>query len=502
MSSIGSTPSLVVGIAAGAAASAALEPALEIPKQQAWADAPNRLPDVALIARLYVTGQVSKDSAYNMAARLGFDKAPFDALAYLAQETPEFPLVLRLWRLFGTPSGLTGNAGTDLVDHALAHSGLDWDYHALMRDLYDAELPGIGDIAYAVQRGIINAPAYLPVKPPQSGFSINAFPSLNIDPEELAAKLGYSKDMLHLMIGRSGLSMAPVMAAQANFRKLINDNDYLLAIAQGDLRTEWAQTVKDASREIPTLGQMMEHALRGFSDIATAKTNATRHGASDTDAQLVYDNLGRAPNIHAVNTGLARGGTYDGQPKTIPEPYLSAVQRADIRPEWYDIEYANRYTYPSAFVMRALAQAGDIGDAAAVEQVLLEIGWKPSFAKSVAAAWTGGGTKADTHTAKAQTQLWTATHKSYLGYEISDATATASLSAAGVDAATIPAVINLWKTERDLIRKSLSATNIKKAWTEQTPDPTTGQPWTEQEAVNRLLELGYDSADATMYLTL
>src|SRR5207302_11322423 len=124
------------------------------------------------------------------------------------------------------------------------------------------ELPGIGDIAYGVVRGLLPPPAYVPVAPPTSGDYVPRFPVVNIDPEQRAAAQGFDKKMLQLMVGRSGLSMAPIMAAQALFRSnaaatisglpdipgvapfirkpYVGPNDYLLAIAEGDLRTEWA----------------------------------------------------------------------------------------------------------------------------------------------------------------------------------------------------------------------------------------------------------------------
>jgi hypothetical protein len=67
----------------------------------------------------------------------------------------------------------------------------------------------------------------------------------------------------------------------------------------------------------------------------------------------------------------------------VPEPFRSDIQRSNIREEFAEIVYAARYSYPSPFVLRSLAEAGDLGDAAAVEQILLEVGWKPSLAASV-----------------------------------------------------------------------------------------------------------------------
>ncbi len=69
-------------------------------------------------------------------------------------------------------------------------------------------------------------------------------------------------------------------------------------------------------------------------------------------------------------------------------------------------------------------------------------------------------------------------------------------------AASIPAVLALWQQERELVRKSLSAAQIKKAWAEQIVDPALGAPLTQPQAVQRLTELGYDADDAAVFLDL
>ena len=489
----GSAAGVLAGVAVGGAATVALQPAFEIPRQDAWARNANRILDVDLLARLVAQGGIDLSSAEDEAKRDGFGPDKLDALVYMAQTVPGFAEALDLWR--------RGLIGDDLMSHTLVKAGLDQRYTGPLLQLKEAALVGLGDIATAIVRGALPSPSYMPVSPPTSGLSVPRFPQVPLDPEALAAKLGFDPEMLQLMVARSGLSLAPIFAANAFFREIINDNDFLLAIAEGDLRTEWAEVLKEAAREIPTVGQMMEHALRGFEDVASAQTNAKRHGTVAADSQLIYDNMGRAPNVHAITTGLARGATYPGDYGMVPSPYKEAIQRSDIRPEFADIVYHDRYTYPSAFVLRSLAQAGDLGGQAAVEQVLLEIGWKPSFASQVSTAWTGGAKAADTHVAKAQTQLWTATHKSYVNGEVSSATATTSLEAAGVSAAAVPAVLQVWDAERDLIRKSLSAAQIKKAWVNQVDDPALGRPWTEAEAVARLQELGYSADDAALLLS-
>ena len=494
MAGLGSAPGIILGAGIGAAAATALEPAFEVPRQDAWKTAPYRILDVGLIARLVAQGGIPLDAtAYDEAHRQGFADDKLNALIYLSQTVPGAAEAMHLWRL--------GFISDDLFQHTLIKAGLDSRYVAPIVQTKIEELLGLGDIAYAVVRGILPSPSYVPVPPPTAGVNVKRFPQVPIDPEELAAKIGYSPEALQVMVGRSGLSMAPVMAAQALFRGILAPDDYLMAIAEGDLRTEWAAAVRDASRQIPTADQFVEGWLRGWIDQPTAEAGAALHGMSTDHTDLIYKVKGRPISFHEITTGTARGGTYPSTYDDIPEPYRKSIQEADIRPEWASLHYANRYTYPSAFVLRTLAQAGDLGDQAAVEQVLLEIGWKPSFATKVSTAWVGGTGAADKHVAKAQTSLWTTTHKSYVAREITDADATTALSAAGVPVAVVPAVLQLWQAERDLIRKQLTPAQIKKALSTSTINPATGVPWTQQEATDALLARGYDLADATVLLT-
>lgn len=451
MSSILQTPELAVGIAVGGAAGAAFDPKIEVPKQKAWAANPVQLPDIGLIAALVAGGKITQTSGYNMANRLGYSNGTLDSITWLAQNRLDFPVMLRMWRLAAVNPAFDDAGLSALLDETLAHEQLDWGYRQYLRALKTAELPGIGDIAYGIVRGILPAPSWVPVAPPTTTTKVKRFPVVEIDPVQLAAAQGYDEDMLRLLVGRSGLSIAPGLAAQAYFRGLLADDDYLLAIAEGDLRTEWAEVLREATRQIPTVGEMMEHSLRGFESVASAKTNAQRHGSADADAQLVYDNLGRAPAAHAVTTGLARGGTYDGTPKSIPEPYLSAVRRANIRPEWYDLEYANRYTYPTGFQVKAETIAGDVPQPEA-EQLLLEMGWVPKWATFFSTAWAAkaGGTATDPHVKKAQTTLFTEAHKAYVKTGLTQAQVMPALNALTVPAPAQAEVFKLWDAEKQL----------------------------------------------------
>lgn len=473
MANIFSTPELALGIAVGGAAGAAFEPKLEIPKQSAWANNPQRLPDVGLIAALVAGGKVTMESGENMAARLGFDKGPFHSLTWLAQDRLNFPLMLRMWRLAAVNPNFDEAELSRLLDETLAHEQLDWDYHPYLRHLRHAELPGLGDIAYGVVRGILPAPSWVPVAPPTSGDLVPRFPQVNIDPLDLAHALGFNEDMLKVMVGRSGLSMAPIMAANALFRSnaakaiaglpdvpgvapfgrepYVGPNDYLLAIAEGDLRTEWADAVKETARQILTAGQYAELELRGYIDKPTRRALTHQHGMSDFDSDLLYDVQGRGMSLHAAFIAHRRGGVFKGPTDDIPDWALWQLQRGNLRPEVFNLEWAQRHTLPSPFVIRGLLTDEAITEDRGKELYLWE-GWPDDLAASVAKHYADKARSAavNPYVKKAQSSLFTEAHKAYVKVGLSQAQVEPALVALAVPPADQTEVFHLWDVEKQL----------------------------------------------------
>jgi len=493
-SPLGSAPGIIVGVGVGAAASAALEPAIEVPRQSAWAANPNRVLDAGLMARLVAQGGIDLAAGRAAALREGYSADKFDHLVYVAQTVPGVGEAMSLWR-----RGLMSDA---LFEHVLAKDGLDTRYVGPIVASKLAEVLGIGDLAYAVVRGIVPAPSWVPVKPPTEGGIVPRFPVVNVDPIAEAAKLGFDEPAFQIMVGRSGLSLAPGMAAQAYFRQLIERADYDLAIAEGDLRSEWRDTVLDVSRQILTAHDAAELQLRGFLTADERRVKTQAHGMSDADSELLYDLLGRSVNVHQVLIGERRGGVFDGPSSGIPTQYLQALQRGNLRPEYYNLAYAGRETYPSYFVTRALLQAKVIA-ADRGRQLFLGLGWPQDVAEAAATFYGGGtATAADPHVAKAQTQLWGTLHTSYVNGETDYPTAEQTLAKVGVAATAIPQVLDLWDAERFLVRKRLTPVQVKKAYSEAVTNPETQQPWTRDDALAALLTLGYAANDANTFLEL
>ena len=64
-------------------------------------------------------------------------------------------------------------------------------------------------------------------------------------------------------------------------------------------------------------------------------------------------------NFRQVFIGERRGGVYNGATGALEPPFLKSLQESNIRPEWYNLAWAQRYTYPSPFVLRSLTQSGN-----------------------------------------------------------------------------------------------------------------------------------------------
>ena len=516
MASIGATPELVIGIAAGAAASAALEPALEIPKQDAWDGARNRILDPGLLARLVAQGGVTLDIAHYYAHRQGYDDDQFAGLVYLSQAVPGIAEALTLWRL--------GIIKDGPFKHVLVKSGLEQQYvDAIMQTKKD-QRPGIGDIAYSVVRGYLPTDITLPVAPPSQAGLVPRFPQSNVKAETWAEQIGFDSDALELMIARSGLSMAPGMAANGLFRSnaaatisnlpnipgvspfagqpYLNSDDYSLAISEGDLRTEWGDAVLQVSRQILTAGEYAELELRGYIDGTTRRALTSQHGMSHFDSDLLYDVQGRGLSLRNAMIGSRRGGTLDGPTDNIPDWAMYQLQRGNLRPEVFNLAWHARESYPSAFVIRALLSDGAISETEG-HDLLYQSGWPDALATTVAqhyAAKSGGST--NKHVTAAQGQLWTTTHTAYKNGEIDWAEAAQNLTALGISAADQNAIKTLWDAERDTYRKQLTPTQIKKAWSGAVVNPATGVAWTKDDALAALIGRGYSPNDANTFLEL
>lgn len=377
----------VVGVAVGTAGATVAAPAFEPARQQAWQKSQSRILELRDLAALVSQALQSVDEVLDDAERNGYHKDQLLAAIQLALKAPPYPEVLDLWRRNATRPP-DEQISEQQVDHALAKAGIEYQYWPALKELINARLSA-QELALAVVRGLIPDPGILPVAPPAGEGKVPKFPSFNIDTLAEALSSGFDKERFSVLVGTMGRPMSVNEAARATFRQIIERVDFDRAIAEGDIRNEWRDPLFDVAREILSATQYAESHLRGYTpDLATMYQNMAKHGMSQEDANLLFLNQGRPLAIHQITTGLARGGVYDGPTDQIPPVFLDAVRQSNIKPPYYNLDYANRYTYPSGFQIRSEAMKGEL-TLADTEQILLEIGWSPKWAAFFAAKWTG-----------------------------------------------------------------------------------------------------------------
>ena len=474
---------IALGTGVGQAVGDVVTPKLQDFKNQEWtkhADVPLSAHEAA---ELVAQHSDSPYASYIEALNTGYGQDRFDALTFLSQSAPDIALTLELWR--------REKIDRTLATKALHKAGLLPAYIGPLLELFNERLDPQA-VAVMVQRGILPNPELLPVGPPTEVGAVPPMPVVAIDPVMEAQAHGIDKDRIAALARIVGLPASPDLAARMVFRRIIERVDFDRAISEGNTRNEWAPFLFEGFREILTAHDYAELELRGYYDRSTRLANTAKHGMSDADSDLLYDVLGRSIPVHQITTGLARGGVFNGPTGEIPTEYLQSLQRGNLRPEYYNLAYANRYSFPSAFVLRAITQAGEISETQA-HTILLEIGWPPWLADTVSKAWAGGttGTK-DKHVASQQTRLVTTLHKSYVADKTGETQARDDLTAAGLTSAEQEAILALWNRERELVRKDLTASQIRKAFTLGT--------FTRDQALARLSEQGYSAADANTYL--
>ncbi len=481
----------VLGYALGTAAGPSLEPFVQDLANSAWELNQVLPPEAFILAQGVAQGQVSKDEALTWAHQQGYSDTAFNALVDIANVGPGMAQAYNLyWR------GELDEAG---FRRALLRLGIEQEW---IDDLWNARdtLLTPAELAVMVQRTIVSNDDLLPNQPSTAGSNVPPMPGISIDPVAEAAKHGLSRERLAGLARIIGLPASPDLAARMHFRNIITEGAFNQAILEGNTRGEWAPFLLDGFRQILTANEYQEAALRGVLTQAQADAKTAQHGMSAEDTATLFQILGRPLNVHAITTGLARGGKFGGTYADVPEPYQDAIRRSNIRPEYAVLAYANRYNYPSAFVLRSLAQAGELGDAAAVEKILLDIAWPPDLAAKVAPLWVGGGTGVDANVKKAQTKAWTEAQASYIAEESTAADVQPIFTLLGIDAAGAQQILQTWDAIRALTRKQLSPAQIRKALGDGITNPATGVAWTTADATAALLARGYDAADAQVFL--
>lgn len=413
----------LIGYALGTAAGPALAPFAQELANEAWRLNAVRPPEAVILAAGVAQGQVTAKAAYAWAKETGFDKDQMDALVNIANTGPPLAQAMALLR--------RGVWTPDQYKTALNRMAIETEWYPGLLTLEDERLSP-AELAVMVQRGIVANDGLLPVGPPTEVGKVPPMPMIAIDPLVEAKANGINQERLAGLARIIGLPASPDLAARMVFRGIIDRVDFDRAISEGNTRNEWAPFLFDGFRQIPTAHDYIEGQLRDWITPAEMYAGTALHGMSTTDTDLLFKVTGRPASFHQVFIGLRRGGTYDGPVDQIDPAFLKSLHESNIRPEWYNLLWAQRFVYPSAFVLKALTAAGELTQQEA-EQVLLYEGWEPTFAAKVSAAWAkapGAAVKPKTLTAAQIRTAWkdgaitlpdALTRLEALGYSAADA---------------------------------------------------------------------------------
>lgn len=449
----------------GGALQEPLRPALQELANETWAAAAAigvGKPLGPTVAASVVAEDVERhDWGETQAAQAGYTPEQFNAVLGAALNAPDVETLFALWR-----RALIGDA--DFT-------------HGLRK----AKLEGRWDGPLAGARDVLLSPSEL-ANARQQGFVDEARQHAE------AGKQGVTTDRADIQFELSGLPLGVETMQSAVNRGLADRATFDQAIREGHTKTKYTDLAWRLRLPILSATEYATLHLKGHITVAEMNAGGALSGYSPEQMNLLYLGMGRPAAPGQMWTAAARG--IDGpQGRPVDQAqFQAAIAQSDIRPEYGEMLWEIRYLYPSLFQLTRLVSSGAIS---------AEIGadWarKARYAPEVVAALleSWGATapaKADPHVAKAEAQLWTALHKSYVAEE-SDATiAQDNLTAIGVPAAAQTQVLALWDRERALVRKQLTAAQLKKAWK--------AAELTTDEAVGRLVAQGYNVTDANLYL--
>lgn len=474
---------LIVGIGVGLAVQSALAPAATDIAQATYNVNPGKAVDANTVAAIVAEDVEKLPWGESEAQLTGINNERFQEILGEALNGPGFGELIRMIR--------RDTIDSDTFTHGLRKAKLETLWDQAMADLQHERL-SVEALATGVQRSLVPNPGILPVTFDNTGSNVTPMPVADIDVLAEALAQGYDTERFSVLARTVGLPPAPGELMQLLNRQTINEAAFNQGIAEGNTRNEWASVLMTLKRRLLTPHEYEEANLRGVLEPDAAHAGAALSGMEQADAELLFEIMGRSLAVHQITTGLARGGTYGGTYDDVPEPYRDAIRRSSVRPEYAVLDYANRYTVPSYFILKAILSDGGMTPAQ-FAQYGKELGWPPDLADSAAKALsTGTAAKGDPYVTKANTQLWNTIHTAYVDSRADDQLATSTFDSLGVTAGAQPVVLDLWKQERDIHRSGLTAAQIKK---------TVGLPgWTDAERMTRLADLGFSTEDATTFL--
>ena len=431
----GNTIGEAAAFAAGVAIAPLLEPVVQELRNQSWQEAPSRPLDPATAAQGVAEHKIAEGAGASEAAMSGIGATPFANLVAIMRKAPGIAEGLHLIQ--------RGQLAPSDFLTVLQRNGLEDEFITAYQNLsatglrpWDVPLSP-QELAVGIVRSLVPDPGFLPVTLDTEGGKVQSYTPANIDAVKEAAESGTDSERLRVMVGSFGRPPGPVETARATFRQIIDRADFNRGILESDIRPEWADALFEVAREILTAHDWVELHLRGYITKQEMYDGTALHGMSPEDTDRLFNVLGRPLTVHQITTGLARGGTFQPVPGELTDPYEASVHESNIKPAYYDLAIANKYTLPGYFVIKAMLTAGTITEAEGA-QLFKEEGWPPDLAEKAAAALAPAGSTGKRLT---QSQI----HAAFKAGTLSEADALARLEQDGYSPGDAQLLVDTWQ---------------------------------------------------------
>ncbi len=362
----GKTISEAAAFALGGAMRSPLEPPLAELTNTTWSEFVSKgitLPTEPGVAADIAAEDVASEAwAKGQAAQLGYGGDQMDKLIGAARNAPGVGELYQLWR-----RGLISQA---TFEHGLRKAKLE--------TLWDKPLEGLHDVLLSSEELAMMQ---------QQGFVDDARANAE------GALQGVTGERQQLRFEASGLPPGVAEGLEMLRRGIVDEPTFGQIVREGHTKTKYIPQLLALRDRVLSAATYATLALKGWITTADMHDGGALTGYTPEQMDLLFKEHGRPATTHQIHIGYARGGRYDGESLDERETFRRGVFQSDIRPEWEPLLWAQRYSYPAAFVLRALAQAGDLTEEQ-TKTILLYEGWEPTLAEQVAAKWSSGGSTA------------------------------------------------------------------------------------------------------------
>lgn len=501
----GNTVSVAAGTAAGTATAAALAPVLQEEVNTVWNAFPNRPVSPGSLASGVAQGQVDPAKAKAEARLSGFSGDAFDTMVNIANTGPPLGEAMQAYR-----RGLLSDTE---FKTALHRAGIELQWFAALSGLHDVLLTP-AELANARQQGFLT------------------------DDQARAEALlqGVTASRADVQFDLAGLPPGAAEAASLYNRGLIDSDGFAQMIREGHTKSKYVDVLDRARVAVLTATEAAAARLRTWITADESYAIGAQTGHSREQMDLLFLNRGRPASPTQMWKGWARKSTSpSGSGVVTYDDHAKAIAISDIRPEYAEMLWQNRFNYPPLFQLNRLVASHAITPETAAEwaafnleapdviAALLDFWKRPSAsakeatAANLRAEYEGlfidratlvdalvqlGYQQADADTladlgdaGRVKTyrdRVVTAIYKAYLAHQLTEAQARVALGDDGIDPAAIASLLELWTREQTLTRHELTQAQIVAAYKRAV------LPF--QTALTELAGRGLSDADARVLL--